>query len=138
MSKGRILYIDDSEVFLERVRTALGDAGYEVVATTQTVGAARHLTGCDLVLVDFHMPGFDGRSVLDSLRAAVENSDRKPSFYLYTSDKALVVDYAVMGFDGAFQHKGDDGALVRQVEAAMRMRKLRALSSNRSGAGRGR
>ena len=59
MSKGRILYIDDSEVFLERVRTVLTDAGYDVIATAQTVGTARHLTACDIVLVDFHMPWFD-------------------------------------------------------------------------------
>ncbi len=132
VSKGRVLYIDDSEVFLERVRTALGDAGYEVVATTQTVGAARHLAGCDLVLVDYHMPGFDGASVLASLRAAVEKSEQKPSFYLYTSNKAIASDYSILGFDGALQHKGDDRALVPQVDAAMRMRKLRALSAARS------
>jgi len=132
VSKGRVLYIDDSEVFLERVRTALGDAGYEVVATTQTVGAARHLAGCDLVLVGYHMPGFDGASVLASLRAAVEKSEQKPSFYLYTSNKAIASDYSILGFDGALQHKGDDRALVPQVDAAMRMRKLRALSAARS------
>ncbi len=53
----RILVIDDSEVVLARIRGALVGAGYDVVTSSQTVGAARYLRGCNLVIVDFHMPG---------------------------------------------------------------------------------
>ena len=55
-----VLIIDDSQVVLDSSRRVLEAEGYRVMTTTQTVGAARHLVDCDLALIDFHMPGFDG------------------------------------------------------------------------------
>ncbi|MET0593923.1 MAG: response regulator, partial [Polyangiaceae bacterium] len=52
-----ILVIDDSEVLLSRIKKALVDDGHMVTTTTQTVGNARHLATCDLVIIDYHMPG---------------------------------------------------------------------------------
>lgn len=128
-SRGRILVIDDSEVLLSRVKSALAASGYEVIATTQTVGTARHLQGCDLVVVDFHMPGFDGKSVLGSLRGAIRTSHEAPLFYLYTNDETVTRDWQRLGFDGVFTRKGDDRALLEQVDAAFRMRRMRALAN---------
>ncbi len=128
-AKGRILVIDDSEVLLSRVKSALGAAGYEVIATTQTVGTARHLQGCDLVVVDFHMPGFDGKSVLGSLRGAIRTGTDAPLFYLYTNDESATRDWSRHGFDGVFTRKGDDRALLEQVDAAFRMRRMRVLAN---------
>lgn len=126
-TRGRILVIDDSEVLLSRVRSALAASGYEVIATAQTVGTARHLSGCDLVVVDYHMPGFDGAAVLANLRSAIRGGD-SPLFYLYTNDENLHREATRLGFDGAFTRKGDDRALVEQVDAAFRMRRMRALA----------
>jgi len=126
--KGRVLVIDDSEVLLNRIRGALVAAGYEVIATAQTVGTARHLQGCDLVVVDYHMPGFDGAAVLQNLRGAIRGGEA-PLFYLYTNDENIARDATRLGFNGAFTRKGDDRALVEQVDAAFRMRRLRALAS---------
>ncbi|MBM4363575.1 MAG: response regulator [Deltaproteobacteria bacterium] len=125
--KGRILIIDDSEALLGVARAALTPAGYEVVTTAQTVGAARHLRECDLVLVDFHMPGLDGRAVLQSLRAAASASASPPLFYLYTSDLEVERDPEKLGFDGAIRRKGNPAALVQEVDAVFRMLRLRAL-----------
>jgi two-component system, OmpR family, response regulator len=125
---GRILVIDDSDVVLARVNSELSAAGYEVVATRQTVGAARHLPGCELVILDYHMPGIDGRAVLDSLRAATSSWAKAPFFYLYTSDRAIGPSYRRLGFDGAFSGKGGDATLARQVDAAFRLIRLRALA----------
>lgn len=127
-SHGRILVIDDSDAVLARVRTELSAAGYEVVATSQTVGAARHLPGCELVILDYHMPGIGGQGVLESLRAATSSWAKAPLFYLYTSDRAIGPAYRRLGFDGAFSNKGDDVTLVRQVEAAFRLIRLKALA----------
>jgi DNA-binding NarL/FixJ family response regulator len=101
--------------------------GYRVTTTTQTVGAARHLVDCDLALIDFHMPGFNGASVIQSLRAATSGSGKKPLFYLYTSDPEVARDYARQGFDGSLTGKGDDDALVRGVRAAFRVLQMRAM-----------
>jgi len=113
---------------LARVANRLGAAGYEVVTTNQTVGAARHLPGCELVILDYHMPGIDGQGVLESLRAAVSSWPKPPLFYLYTSDRAISSSYRRLGFDGGFSNKGDDGTLVRQVDAAFRLIRIKALA----------
>jgi two-component system, OmpR family, response regulator len=122
---GKILFIDDSEVVLAEVKRALTAEGYQVTATAQTVGAARHLMQVDLVILDFHMPGIDGQQVLESLRSAVRSAEKKPAFYLYTTDRELAGRYRSLGFDGAFMEKGNHEALVRQVGAAFRMIRLK-------------
>jgi serine/threonine-protein kinase len=123
----RILVIDDSEVVLGRVRRALEDDGYEVIATTRTVGNARHLVDTDLVIIDYHMPGLDGGTVIASLRSAASQSARPCLFYLYTQDPGIAKDYARLGFDGCFTDKGDTRALLRQVRSVFRVVQLRAL-----------
>jgi serine/threonine protein kinase len=122
-----VLVIDDSPVILENVRRVLEADGYRVTTTTQTVGAAKHLVDCDLALIDFHMPGFDGGSVIQSLRSATSASGRTCLFYLFTSDQGVAKDYARMGFDGSLTGKGDDGALLRGVRAAFRVLQMRAM-----------
>ena len=122
-----VLIIDDSPVILENARRLLEAEGYRVTTTTQTVGAARHLVDCDLALIDFHMPGFNGGAVIQSLRGASTASGRTCLFYLFTSDQDVAKDYARMGFDGSLTGKGDDGALLRGVKAAFRVLQMRAM-----------
>lgn len=122
-----VLIIDDSPVILENARRLLEAEGYRVTTTTQTVGAARHLVDCDLALIDFHMPGFNGGAVIQSLRGASTASGRTCLFYLFTSDQEVAKDYARMGFDGSLTGKGDDAALVRGVRAAFRVLQMRAM-----------
>jgi len=122
-----VLVIDDSQVILDRVRAVLEGEGYRVTTTTQTVGAARHLVDCDLALIDYHMPGFNGAAVIQSLRAATMGSNKNTLFYLFTSDAEVAKDYARQGFDGSLTGKGDDEALVRGVRAAFRVLQMRAM-----------
>ncbi len=129
---GRVLVIDDQAVVLSRITTALQGAGLEVVATAQTVGAARHLRGCDLVLIDLHMPGLDGAAVLASLREAAAGLEERPDFYLFTSDTEAARDWQAAGFDGAISHKGDEEHVVLQVLAAVRGRRLRSVRKSKA------
>jgi CheY-like chemotaxis protein len=121
-----IVVIDDSEVILERIKTRLEAEGYRVVTTAQTVGAARLLRGATLVILDWHMPGMNGGDVLESLRAACQNSATRPLFFLYTSDPSIAGAAKNSGFDGSFLNKGDDDSLAQQVAAALRIAKLKA------------
>ncbi|MDB4933495.1 MAG: serine/threonine protein kinase [Labilithrix sp.] len=122
-----VLIIDDSAVILENARRVLEADGYRVTTTTQTVGAAKHLVDCDLALIDFHMPGFNGAAVIESLRGASTASGKTCLFYLFTSDQEIAKDYGRMGFDGSLTGKGDDGALLRGVRAAFRVLQMRAM-----------
>ena len=126
-SLGRILVIDDSDLMLQRIGAALTEVGFEVVTTNQTVGAARHHRGCDLVILDFHMPGLDGATVLKSLKSAAQSSGAHCMFLLYTSDDAMAKRYAEHGFDGALARKGNIPDLLPQLHAMLRIVRMRAL-----------
>jgi CheY-like chemotaxis protein len=129
VSGHHILVIDDSEVMLARIKKALLADGHTVTTTTQTVGNARHLSSCDLVIIDYHMPGIDGFAVQQQLRGAAAQLQRVPLFYLYTSDPSVVPQ--AKGFDGCFTNKGDEAALIQQVRAVFRLSQIRAMA-NRS------
>jgi two-component system, OmpR family, response regulator len=122
----RILVIDDSEILLERVKHALEPEGYDIIATTHIVGNARYLPTCDLVIIDFHMPGLDGSSVVSSLRSLANSMKNVCPLFVYTSDEKVEQMYARLGFDGAFTGKGDLRSLVRQVAALFRTIDMRA------------
>ncbi len=124
----RILVVDGNKAMLTRIKRALVEAGYEVIATDQVVGNGRHVKTCDLAIIDFHMPGLNGDAVAASLRSAGAQSETPFSIYLYTSDPAVMQKYASLGFDGYFTNKGDDVALVRQVQGALRLINIRAKS----------
>ena len=112
---------------LTRIRRALESDGYEVSATSRAVGNARHIPSTDLCIIDFHMPGIDGGTVISSLRSAASSGGHACLFYLYTSDPTIAKDYQKLGFDGCFTDKGNEEALVRQVRAVFRMLQMRAL-----------
>lgn len=128
MSKPTILIVDDSEPVLAQAKRVLFEAGFEAVTTTQTVGLGPLLNGCDLVLIDYFMPGFNGKWVLDSLKQIARTNGHVPLFYLFTSNLAMSARYADLGFDGAFSHKGDPEYLVVQVRSALRLRDLKKLA----------
>jgi DNA-binding NarL/FixJ family response regulator len=126
--RGKVLVIDDSWVILESVRMALTAAGYDVRLTTEGEAATKYLTWAELVIIDFHMPGVDGASLLPALKAAVPPG-ATCLFYLYTSDTQVARMYEAYGFDGGFLKKGDASALPAQIDAAFRTIKLRKLAT---------
>ncbi len=128
----RIMVIDDSEVMLARIERALAAEGYDVIATTHPVGNARHLPTCNLVILDYHMPGLDGSLVVKSLRSLVNSLKNECPIYLYTSYDAIAADYAKLGFDGVFRSKGDEQVLVRQVAAVFRRMDMKAAVRQRN------
>jgi hypothetical protein len=75
------------------------------------------------------MPGITGEAVAQSLRAAADAVGISPVIYLYSSDPS--VSQHLPGFDGGFSRKGDDDALLAQVDAAFRLKRLRDASKAR-------
>ena len=130
MTKPSILIIDDSEAVLAQAKQALTEAGFDVIATAQTVGVGQHLSTCDLVMIDYFMPGFNGKWVLDSLRQIAKTNGNMPLFYLFTSNATMSSRFADLGFDGSFSHKADLQHRVVQVRSALRLRELRRLKEH--------
>jgi DNA-binding response OmpR family regulator len=121
---GTILIIDDSLTLLQRVKTHLSTEHYEVYTATTYPDARPLLNRADLVVIDFHMPGQDGPSMLRALRAAATNLPSPPLMYLHTTDSEQAANYKQLGFDGVIGMKGNFELLTKQVNAAMRLRRL--------------
>ena len=132
MSNWKILYIDDSQTELSSVATALNGAGYEVITRPGPYDLEEPLASADLVIIDYHLSGTNGRETLELLRDML-GTRRKlpPRFYLYTSDKEVGADYSSLGFDGRFIRKGNTDALRRQLDATMRIEELRRLRASK-------
>lgn len=126
-TEGRIVVVDDSWTILEQIRACLAQRGYDVRTTTSPDVAVRLLRGADLTIIDFHMPGLNGTELVQMLRRA-QPTDAACLFYLYTSDRDEAARYLSHGFDGAFLKKGDEAALVPQVEAVFRTVRMRRLT----------
>jgi len=119
-----VMVIDDSLPFLQKVKEHLGAEHYEVVTATNYVDARTNLSKADLVIIDFHMPGQDGPSMLASLRRASAPLEHAPLFYLHTTDSEKSASYKQLGFDGVIGMKGNFDLLSKQVSTAMRLRRL--------------
>jgi serine/threonine protein kinase len=124
-SKRRVLVIDASEETLVRIRRALESDGYEVVTTTRTVGNARHIPTCDLVIIGYDVPGIDGEAIVRSLRNV--RGEHDCLFYARTVDPKIAGHCQKIGFDGTISDRGDDESFVSQVRAAMRVLQVRAM-----------
>ena len=126
-TQGLIVVVDDSWTILEQIRACLAERGYDVRTTTSPDVAVRLLRGADLTIIDFHMPGLNGTEMVGMLRRA-QPVGGVCLFYLYTSDRDEAARYQSHGFDGAFLKKGDEAALVPQVEAVFRTVQMRRLT----------
>lgn len=127
MSQVKVVYIDDSQAVLAAVRDALKAAGYEIIVTETAEEAAPHCEGADVVVIDFNMPGTDGAEALTKIKASLGTRANDPRYYLYTDDVKAGVGFKEHGFDGLFIMKGDNDALVKQMDAVARTIKLQKL-----------
>lgn len=99
----RILYIDDDEGLCRLVARALGRRGYDVSVATSGPAGVAVATGTvfDLIAVDHYMPGFDGLSTLEALRAMpvvppiVYVTGSEESRIAVAALKAGAIDYVV-------------------------------------------
>lgn len=129
MSSGRILVIDDSWVVLDTIRAALSAEGYDVRLATELASAKQKVASSDLCIIDFHMPGLDGKDVMTALRVEARGKS-SCVFYLYTSDVDVARRYEALGFDGSFLKKGEVAQLAAQVSAVFRTIRMKNLAAD--------
>lgn len=73
----RVLVVDDSRATREAMRHMLERAGYEVLIASDGRSAWNRINeqGCDLLVTDLEMPGEDGFTLLERLRADPRHQD---------------------------------------------------------------
>ena len=117
---GRILVIDDSITLLSKVKERLAKDGYEILTTTNAVANTALLKGCDLVIIDFHMPGYpEGEALVPHGVSVVVGA---PSAFRFTATARPERHLAAALLLGADARDGDDAGdlLGRTLEALMR------------------
>ena len=119
----KLVLVDDQALVQQGVATLLEMSGaFEVVATLESGQAltdwlGEHPSGCDLVLLDFHMPGQDGIETLKSLKPAL----RTPVVFLSTFADAALSREA--------RRNGASGWLAKSVEISELVSALQAVAA---------
>lgn len=111
----RVLLVAASEIQLARMKRALVDAGYDVLTASHVVGSSRVLASCDLIVFDAALPGLSATAI-ESYRSVLYAARKKCLFYLHVSDAVSAIGYRDAGYDGVFHDRGDEHALVRQID----------------------
>src|ERR1041385_4538268 len=125
-SRGKILVIDDDDLFRESLSTNLTDAGFATDAFGEGLTAIRHLeqkSDADLVLLDWKMPGMNGIEVLQKMRA--EKIDIPVIFLTVLSDQ-IYEEAGLLGGAVDFVEKSRSFAiLLRRIELILGNEKRR-------------
>jgi two-component system NtrC family sensor kinase len=129
MTRLRILVLDASIPHLSAIRRAIFSDGHTVETTTRKAEAkaALETRAFDLVVVDFHMPGQDGREVLRFLKSGAMIG--APRFIMYTNDATNGVMAQEYGFHRAFLAKGNLELLKSQLRTVVGEWQLEAVKA---------
>ncbi len=112
MSERHILVVEDNDMNMQLVEFLLEEGGYRIVKATsgeEALAIAREGTGRtpDLILMDIHLPGMDGLSVVRAIKAD-ERTARIPVLALTA--------HAMRGDKDRFLEAGCDGYLSKPID----------------------
>jgi CheY-like chemotaxis protein len=106
----KVMIVDDEPDVVELVKEILTGEGYEVVGVESGDECFKKLknTPVDLILMDFFMPGMDGRRVIEKIRENPNSKDIKIVFLTSATfrgrgmkviDELKVLDYIAKPID---------------------------------------
>jgi CheY-like chemotaxis protein len=112
MSERHILVVEDNDMNMQLVEFLLEEGGYRIVKATsgeEALAIAREGTGRkpDLILMDIHLPGMDGLSVVRAIKAD-ERTARIPVLALTA--------HAMRGDKDRFLEAGCDGYISKPID----------------------
>jgi len=105
----KILVVEDNEMNMQLFEYLLEESGFEIVKATTGEEALKLATGAkpDLILMDIHLPGMDGLSVVRELKANGD-MDNVPILALTA--------HAMRGDKDRFLQAGCDGYISKPID----------------------
>ena len=114
--KKKILVVDDSGTTLRSIKEWL-DKEYQVVLAVSGVMALKYLEidKPDLVLLDYEMPGCDGKQVLETIRNESAFADIPVIFLTAKGDRGSVLNVMSLKPDGYLLKNQEPSAIVASI-----------------------
>ena len=110
MSAGTILVVEDNDMNMQLVEFLLEEGGYRIVKATsgeEALSLTRDGTAPDLILMDIHLPGMDGLSVVRAMKEDARTA-RIPILALTA--------HAMRGDRDRFLEAGCDGYISKPID----------------------
>jgi CheY-like chemotaxis protein len=112
MTERNILVVEDNDMNMQLVEFLLEEGGYRIVKATsgeEALAITRNGTGTapDLILMDIHLPGMDGLSVVRAIKSD-ERTARIPILALTA--------HAMRGDKDRFLEAGCDGYISKPID----------------------
>lgn len=116
----KILVVDDSPVTLRGIKAML-DKDYQITVATSGEQALQTLKKRrpDLILLDYEMPGLDGRETLEKIRADEEICDIPVIFLTGVADKEYIAAVLKLNPAGYFLKPAERDRLIQAIEDAL-------------------
>lgn len=121
VQRKNILVVDDGAITLRSVK-ALLDSKYSVSVATSGEMALKRMEKSlpDLVLLDYEMPGWNGKETLERIRADENMKDVPVIFLTGVADKQHIADVLQLNPIGYILKPPDKDKLLETIEIALR------------------
>jgi CheY-like chemotaxis protein len=106
----KILVVEDNDMNMQLVEFLLEEGGFDIVKATsgeEALALTREGTAPDLILMDIHLPGIDGLSVVRAMKSD-ERTARIPILALTA--------HAMRGDKDRFLEAGCDGYISKPID----------------------
>jgi two-component system NtrC family sensor kinase len=126
LSPKRILVVDDNELYLEAIATALRSDGYDVVLARSGEAALQVLAAqaMDCVLLDRAMPGLGGMETCRQLKASSALRELPVIMLSASADRQAMIDALAAGADDHIVKSEEIGVLKARIHARIRRKQL--------------
>ena len=109
-SAARVLVVEDNDMNMQLVEYLLEEGGYQIVKAAsgeEALSIARGGEPVDLILMDIHLPGIDGLSVVREMKADARTS---------TIPILALTAHAMRGDKDRFLEAGCDGYISKPID----------------------
>jgi DNA-binding response OmpR family regulator len=126
LSPKRILVVDDSEIYLQAIATALRSDGHEVVTAGSGEAALEVLAAqaMDCILLDVEMPGLGGMETCRQIKASAQLREVPVIMVTASSGRAAMMEGLAAGADDYIVKSSELELLKARVHAQIRRKQL--------------